>query len=682
MPLHDSNEVEYLNKKWICNIFGKQPLNEIRYYLGLDRAFYFAFLGEYTFWLIPPAIVGVFVFYNQQSGFDEDGNIIFIDKEEQFQNPSTLAYSAFISIWTTTFLEVWKRRQSALAFEWDSIDFEGKEEELLESYKARSAPVFVEQADDYDWKYPQYKSIFFRILSFLVCIGLSIIATLTMLYFLSLATVANDEWVGEDWYGFWEYAKFVPTALYMASLTFFSTVNASLANILTNLENHRTESEYINARILKIVVLQFCNYFVSPFYVAFIQQDIVKLYANIFALLGVYQVLNQVIEIGTPVSHLMFGSVIEKKKEENIKKSSNQKEVDINFLSSSNSSNSNNNSSNNSGFEGHKSSNSIENQELEDVGKLDMLLAPQEELFGEYLELFVQFGQVTLFSVVFPLAALLALINNILEIRLDAFKMLKVERRAIPRRASGIGSWLGVFEVIGYLSVMTNIALVAIIFDSTELSQKWLKNWSTSHRLILLISIEHLFIALKCFISNAIKDEPSYISFLRHSRATIAEKMANNEFELQSYYQELLKEDWKAHAFQNKVDQAKHLIEDTLEYKTNNITKSFIKNSNKITNVLAVGGGKKGNTNNNDSSGSDNGFGNLSESLLMSFFMDSEQRRIKAEKGYTFLRRKIHTQNKQKSNKFSEGAQLLNLGIFIFAVIYLFTKEARNNNIE
>ena len=43
--------------------------------------------------------------------------------------------------------------------------------------------------------------------------------------------------------------------------------------------------------------------------------------------------------------------------------------------------------------------------------------------------MWLQFGFVTMFVTAFPLAPLFALINNIIEIRLDAIKMLTMERR-------------------------------------------------------------------------------------------------------------------------------------------------------------------------------------------------------------------------------------------------------------
>lgn len=91
------------------------------------------------------------------------------------------------------------------------------------------------------------------------------------------------------------------------------------------------------------------------------------------------------------------------------------------------------------------------------------VLEPYDPVMGtlmDYAELAVQFGYVTLFVVAFPLAPVLALLNNYVETRSDAFKMLSQLRRPVPRGAEDIGSWQGVFTVISCLAVVTNSALV------------------------------------------------------------------------------------------------------------------------------------------------------------------------------------------------------------------------------
>lgn len=51
----------------------------------------------------------------------------------------------------------------------------------------------------------------------------------------------------------------------------------------------------------------------------------------------------------------------------------------------------------------------------------------------------IQFSFTTIFVAAFPLAPMLALLNNIIEIRLDAIKMVRLERRLVPRKTNDIG---------------------------------------------------------------------------------------------------------------------------------------------------------------------------------------------------------------------------------------------------
>lgn len=53
----------------------------------------------------------------------------------------------------------------------------------------------------------------------------------------------------------------------------------------------------------------------------------------------------------------------------------------------------------------------------------------------------MQFGYVVLFSSAFPLAALCALVNNLIEIRSDAFKLCTGLQRPFGQRVESIGQW-------------------------------------------------------------------------------------------------------------------------------------------------------------------------------------------------------------------------------------------------
>ncbi len=60
----------------------------------------------------------------------------------------------------------------------------------------------------------------------------------------------------------------------------------------------------------------------------------------------------------------------------------------------------------------------------------------------------------------------MAVINNIIEIRTDAFKLLSSTKRPDYKGASDIGVWYDVLEIVGVLAVITNCLLVGFSFDA------------------------------------------------------------------------------------------------------------------------------------------------------------------------------------------------------------------------
>jgi len=72
----------------------------------------------------------------------------------------------------------------------------------------------------------------------------------------------------------------------------------------------------------------------------------------------------------------------------------------------------------------------------------------------------LQFGFITIFVASFPLAPLFALLNNWLEIRLDAHKFVCETRRPVAERCQDIGVWFTILEALAQLSVISNVRTV------------------------------------------------------------------------------------------------------------------------------------------------------------------------------------------------------------------------------
>lgn len=80
----------------------------------------------------------------------------------------------------------------------------------------------------------------------------------------------------------------------------------------------------------------------------------------------------------------------------------------------------------------------------------------------------IQYGFVTIFVSAFPLAPVFALINNVLEMRLDAGKFLIFYRRPVPLRAPNIGVWFRILDVISKLAVISNVSYIGNQTDILE----------------------------------------------------------------------------------------------------------------------------------------------------------------------------------------------------------------------
>ena len=80
----------------------------------------------------------------------------------------------------------------------------------------------------------------------------------------------------------------------------------------------------------------------------------------------------------------------------------------------------------------------------------------------------IQYGFVTLFVAAFPLAPFFALLNNIIEIRLDATKLITQWKRPMAERAQDIGTWFTILVAISKLAVLVNVSAGTCIVLQTN----------------------------------------------------------------------------------------------------------------------------------------------------------------------------------------------------------------------
>ncbi|KAG6443859.1 anoctamin-4 isoform X3 [Manduca sexta] len=480
----------YLEWARPCKWYKKQPLWLVRRYFGEKIGLYFCWLGFYTKMLYAPAIVGTLCFLYGLASMDSNDNIPskeicdpkgpgnttlcpLCDKACQYQtlsdsclfakitylfdNPATVFFAIFMSFWATTFLELWKRKQCILRWEWDLGGGVDQDEEPRPEFEAsvktfRTNPVTREKEPYLPaWqKNMRYVATSSAVLFMIAVVMGAVLGTI--IYRISMVSVIY----GGSGFFIQRHAK-IFTAMTAALINLviimiLTRIYAKVAVYLTNLENPRTQTEYEDSYTFKIFFFEFMNFYSSLIYIAFFKgrfydypgddqarkSEFFKLKGDICDPAGCLselciqlaiimigkQVFNNFLELGYPKFHNWWRQRSHRAVTRDPSKPHMAWEQDYH---------------------------------LQDPGRL--------ALFDEYLEMILQYGFVTLFVAAFPLAPLFALLNNIAEIRLDAYKMVTQARRPLAERVEDIGAWYGILRGITYAAVVSNAFVIAYTSD-------------------------------------------------------------------------------------------------------------------------------------------------------------------------------------------------------------------------
>uniref|UniRef100_A0A7N8X477 Anoctamin n=1 Tax=Mastacembelus armatus TaxID=205130 RepID=A0A7N8X477_9TELE len=353
-----------------------------------------------------------------------------------------------MSFWAVTFLEYWKRKMATLAHHWDCMDFHEEEERPRPEFAAMAPTMEQNPVTGVKEPYFPEKTRLSRmftgsmVIIMMLCVVMIFLVTVVMCRgIISVIMFHTGSPVLRT------IANISSSIVNLGLILLMGQVYTALAEQLTKWEMHRTQTQYDNAFIFKVFIFQFVNFYSSPFYVAFFKGRFVGYPTNYGTLFGMR---NEdcgpggcLIELAEQLFIIMVGKQLINNIQEFIipkLKAWRQKKTLSKVL-------------------GDKSSH--ENRRWEE----DYKLVECEGLFEEYLEMVLQFGFITIFVAAFPLAPLFALLNNWVEIRLDAHKFVCEYRRPVAERAQNIGVWFIILEALSHLSVIANAFLIAFTSD-------------------------------------------------------------------------------------------------------------------------------------------------------------------------------------------------------------------------
>ncbi|XP_022522796.2 anoctamin-9 [Astyanax mexicanus] len=488
--LHETKQQRYLKKKWanwgaIRHLI-YQPVNDIREYFGEKVALYFLWLGWYTRLLIPAAIIGVIVFLYGLAFFNTnplikevcESNItmcpacdkrclvwnlsdtcVYAKVSHLFDNEGTVAFAMFMAVWATLFLELWKRHLSLHVSRWNVYDWNEDEEELI-----------LELVNEPHCKPKLYVHSYLRSIVELVLVTLVLVVIIGLTHVLVICRVASAMLLYDSSWKFLSenasvFAVMLGAVVHYLTIQIMTRVNRFVAFKLCSIEKTRSFAATERSFTVKMFTFQFFTLFSSLIYVAFFLGRIngypgnyvriagnwrleechpsgclTDLFIQMAIILVLKQTISNIFEFAGPWLKLCLKRTVFRKQLRKCgncyRKACREGGADIEPCDICN------------------LRDWLKNYHLNTVNAFS--------LFNEFLEMVIQFSFTTIFVAAFPLAPLLAFINNIFEIRLDAIKMLRLERRIVPKKTNDIGVWTKVLEAIGVMAVIANGLVIGI----------------------------------------------------------------------------------------------------------------------------------------------------------------------------------------------------------------------------
>ena len=536
--------VDVLTFGWLV----RQPLDAISEYFGETVGFYFAFLEFYTTWLVFPTIAGIILFCFQ----------VYEKRVDHWLLPF---YSLFLGLWSMLFLVRWRRRRVELAYRWGVMDHEEEEIERVE-FKGTTRISQVTGANE------KYYNPTIRNMKQICCtipmtMGWLVGVVMLMLWLFNLRDSIMDKFQGQQQqqqrnmtntttltnmttrrhlpstflnfetastpgtsmslslsdryeYGndmeFWLYLL-IPPMMAGMMIPILDKLYLKLATLLNKWENHKTESSHQYHLIAKVLSFRMVNCFCSLYYYAFSgRHPILRLTVQLASFMVVGQLQKHAKEVLWPcIKQHVRGRCAKRALRAESRKREKWELENIN------------NNANDGKYHG-RGENNKENKMKKKMMKKTPLSErrlkqaeeeawteasmPNYDTFNDYAEMMVQYGYVTFFSMAFPLAPGLALLNNVVEIRSDAFKLCNNTRRPVARKAAGIGVWFRTLQLMSVVAVLTNLAHIGFTSDQFQL---YFPDVTHAEKVVIIFGFEHVVLCLQWVLTALVPDAPFWV---------------------------------------------------------------------------------------------------------------------------------------------------------------------------
>ncbi|UJR31643.1 hypothetical protein I4U23_019124 [Adineta vaga] len=513
LPLHNKETLNHLRETWVWPqaFFKRQPIEEIRQYFGVKIALYFCWISFYTKALCIPAFYGIIIWFFSGRNQELDDKLFIIN--------------TFLNIiWATGFLLLWRRRQAELAYQWNTLDME-QLEDIRPTFKGqlRRSPI----TDKFEPYYPTWKRLLFRLFVTIpmICINILLVSCVILLI------IRFQSWIDRQLKAgrlphLMSLTDLLPKILLALVTTAFSDVYKRICRWLTDRENYREQRVHDDQMIAKLFACSCVNSYFSVFYIAFFTHKYIRLSHQLVTIFVMKQFWGNIKEAIIPyiISNTRLSVLIQMSKKERARYAErkelnkelkrildewyNSKSQHVKQQTESHpyTTKSIDDTLTDNTLNRRGSTPSFETLSLSQA-EIECSQLKWPDLYDDYLEIVVQFGYIIFLSTLFPLAAFFSLLNNILEIRTDAFKLCMIYQRPFSQRVKDIGHWQKIMEYM----IMAAIIINCIFCSIRGVFRRLMPDLPFAAEIFILVCIEHLLILLCQIIRSSVESVPYWV---------------------------------------------------------------------------------------------------------------------------------------------------------------------------
>uniref|UniRef100_A0A3B4A932 Anoctamin n=1 Tax=Periophthalmus magnuspinnatus TaxID=409849 RepID=A0A3B4A932_9GOBI len=442
--LHEKKKQRELKESWArwTACLQGQPITAVNYF-GEKVALYYLWLGWYTYLLIPPAVIGLIVFLYGLAFFNTSPLKEVCESDTVMCPLCDKRCKVWMLSETCTYAKV-------------TLLFDNNGTVLFAMFMAIWEELILQIVNNVNCEPRKYKHSYLRSTLVLICVTIMILVIIGLTHALVVFRVIAAVLLAE---GSWE---FLSTHSNSGAMMLGALFHYVIIIVMTRKTRSFAETE--RSFTIKMFTFQFFTYFSSLIYVAFFlginghPGGYVRIagrwrleechpsgcLTDLFIQMAIIMVLKQTISNVFEFTGRWFSRWLKRRRTKKLQRKCGHCYHKDDTMDSGSEL-----------CESCKLRDWLSNYRLNDVDSFS--------LFNEFLEM-IQFSFTTIFVAAFPLAPLLALLNNIIEIRLDAIKMVTLERRLVPKKTNDI-VWIDVLEAIGVLAVIANGLVIGVSSD-------------------------------------------------------------------------------------------------------------------------------------------------------------------------------------------------------------------------